>query len=130
MPATTIHCSEGRPRVRARRVLIVEYNPWLRLTLSHLMDESGFEVQLASNGGTGLRLAAQLRPELVIVGDRLPELSAEQLMSELEARRGWGTRVVRVCDLLRQEALSVAQPHQFGASSEEPEPMRVGAPAA
>ena len=73
--------------------------------LSNLFDESGFEVQVASNGAAGLRLAARLRPEVVVVGDSLPELSPEQLIAELKPPRGgWGTRVVRVRDLLRWEA--------------------------
>ena len=93
-------CSVAPSRNCAHLALIVEYHPWLRLKLATLFEESGFEVQFASNGAAGLRLAARLRPELVVVGDSLPELSPEQLIAELEARRAvWGTRVVHARDL-------------------------------
>ena len=105
MLATTIPRTATASRTRTRLALIVEYHPWQRLMLSNLFDESGFEVQFASNGAAGLRLAARLRPELVVVGDWLPELSPEQLIAELEAlRAARGTRVVRARDLLRWEA--------------------------
>jgi CheY-like chemotaxis protein len=105
MPATTISCSAGPSRNSAHLALIVEYHPWLRLLLGNLLEESGFDVQFASNGATGLRLAARLRPELVVVGASLPELSPQQLIAALESRRVvWGTRVVHVRDLLRRES--------------------------
>jgi DNA-binding response OmpR family regulator len=92
--------------------LIVEYHPWLRLMLASSFQRSGFEVRCASNGAAGLRLAMRLGPELVIVGDSLPELSPEHLIAELDARRGvWATRVVRARDLLQRET------HQPGHTS-------------
>jgi CheY-like chemotaxis protein len=101
--------------------LIVEYHPWLRFVLANLLQGIGFEVLLASNGGAGLRLAARLRPELVIVGDSLPELPPEQLIAELESRPAdRGARVVRAHDLLRHavEGEPVELPARQAASGQ------------
>ena len=117
--------------MRARWALIVEYNPWLRLRLSSLLKESGFEVQLASNGG---RTTACRQSEARVGhrGGQTSGLSAEQLVAELEAWRSvWGTRVLRVRDLLSPEALPLGRPHQFGSPSERPgEVAQVGVSAA
>ena len=58
MPATTMSCSVAPSRNCAHLALIVEYHPWLRLKLANLFEESGFDVQSASNGAAGLRLGA------------------------------------------------------------------------
>ncbi|HEY1296885.1 MAG TPA: response regulator [Chloroflexota bacterium] len=103
--------------------LIVEYNPWLRLMLANLFDKSGFEVRCASNGAAGLRLAMRLGPELVIVGDSLPELSAEHLIAELEGGHGvWATRVVLVRDLMQRET------YQPGHTSGPSHPKSIATP--
>lgn len=100
MPATTISYPAARSRPRTHLALIVEYHPWLRLTLSKLFQDMGFAVRLASNGASGLRLATHLKPDVVVVGDSLPELSPEQLVADLGTPRvGFGTRVVRTRDL-------------------------------
>lgn len=105
MAPTTITCSAARSPSSNRVVLIVEYHAWLRLVLANVFGKSGFEVHFASNGAAGLRLAARLTPDLVVVGDSLPELPPEQLIIELEIRRAvTRTRVVRTRDLLQRES--------------------------
>lgn len=47
----------------------------------------GFAVTTASNGYAGLRLAADLRPNLVVLGSGLPELTGPQVVTELRKRQ-------------------------------------------
>jgi CheY-like chemotaxis protein len=87
---------------RERVALIVEHHAWLRLTLINLFEEIGYIAASASNGITGLRLANELRPNLVVLGTALPELSAELVAAELSALRGLpAMEVILTSELLR-----------------------------
>jgi CheY-like chemotaxis protein len=64
-------------------VLVVENDPWTRVAIGDALTEAGFAVSLASNGFTGLRLACQLRPCVILLDLELPELSGAAVLSEL-----------------------------------------------
>ena len=54
----------------------------------------GFTV--ATTGGQGLRLAAQLRPDIVLLDLHLPDLTGEEVLDELLRLPGWADRPVVV----------------------------------
>ena len=85
-----------------RLVLIVEHDVWLRTSLSRLFEQAGFEVVCASNGFGGLRRAVELRPELVVIGARLPEVSATAVAEELRGVHHFGRmQIVTAEEILR-----------------------------
>jgi CheY-like chemotaxis protein len=91
-----------RSSIAPRTALIVEHHAWLRSTLISLFEEIGYAVASASNGITGLRLANEVRPNLVVLGTALPELSIELLAAELRAlRHVTEMQVILTSDLLR-----------------------------
>src|SRR5438128_1264875 len=68
-------------------VLVVEDDPWVRSYLGELLSEEGYTVENASNGQTGLRLAALRPPNAVLLDLVLPECSGLDVLDELKSRR-------------------------------------------
>lgn len=71
------------PKRPGQSILIIEHDAWARATLSMQLSGLGFQVRTASNGFSGLRLAAQSQPDLIVVGASLPELPAGELLCQL-----------------------------------------------
>ncbi|MEQ1930455.1 MAG: response regulator [Parvularculaceae bacterium] len=68
-----------------RKILIVEDNE-LNMKLFHdLLEAHGYQTILARNGADALRLAAETRPDLIIMDIQLPEISGLQVTKELKA---------------------------------------------
>ena len=54
------------------RVLLVDDDPDLTAIVSHVLEAGGFEVAVAGNGQRGIEMAAELRPDLVIMDLNMP----------------------------------------------------------
>ena len=70
----------------ARRVLVAEDEALIRLDLVEMLGEEGYDVVgQAGDGRTAVRLATELRPDLVILDVKMPELdgitAAEQIVA-------------------------------------------------
>lgn len=73
-----------------RRVVIAEDEAIIRLDLKEMLEEEGYEVVAeAGDGETAVRLAAEHRPDLVILDVKMPVLdgisAAERIVSERTA---------------------------------------------
>ena len=81
----------------------------LRAALAELLEEEGFlNVIQASNGFSGLRLAFEHHPQVVLLDLMLPELSGADVLREL--RNGPGARELAIVVVTGiPESLSVAQ---------------------
>lgn len=71
---------------RATRVLVAEDESLIRMDLVEMLQEHGYEVVgQAADGATAVRLAGELRPDLVILDVKMPVLdglsAAEQIVS-------------------------------------------------
>jgi CheY-like chemotaxis protein len=60
----------------AARVLVVEDDEILRLTLADILLEEGFEIRSASNGREALEIIALWEPRLIILDLMMPEIDA------------------------------------------------------
>jgi DNA-binding response OmpR family regulator len=69
----------------AKRILIVDDEPNIVISLEFLMKREGFEVAVAGDGETALRLLAEQRPDLVLLDVMLPKKSGYEVC---EAIRG------------------------------------------
>jgi len=69
-----------------RRVLIVEDEPGLRLTLSDRLTSEGYRVETADNGPDGFQLATKKSYDLIILDIMLPGKTGFDVCRDLRAR--------------------------------------------
>jgi len=70
--------------------LVVDDDVCVRSLLSELLVEEGFDVNQASNGFSGLRLATETHPHVILLDLMLPEVSGVDVLREL--RQNQSTR--------------------------------------
>lgn len=70
----------------SRRVLAIEDDPTNRMLLDRLAaKDPRVELELASDGETGLRLAAERVPDLILLDLRLPDVTGEEVLARLRS---------------------------------------------
>jgi DNA-binding NarL/FixJ family response regulator len=67
----------------AGQVLLVDDEPGLREAVQAYLEDSGFEVDVASNAREGLELAQQKLPDLVITDIMMPQVDGYQFLKQL-----------------------------------------------
>jgi DNA-binding response OmpR family regulator len=78
-----------------RRILIVDDEPNIVLSLEFLMQHSGFEVAVARDGEDALAQMAAFRPDLVLLDIMLPKLNGYEVCQKLRENPDWaGVKVV------------------------------------
>jgi DNA-binding response OmpR family regulator len=66
-------------------VLIVEDDPGIRTVLGRALTERGYAVHSAANGMSGLQMALDVRPELVVLDLGLPDVDGTEVLRMLRA---------------------------------------------
>jgi CheY-like chemotaxis protein len=101
-------------------VLVVDDDPWMRTAIGAILTDAGYLVNLASNGFTGLRLARELRPHVILLDPDLPELSGAAVLDELRQHPATSDLVV-ILKLPTADAHDlVAEVHQAVAQRSGP----------
>lgn len=78
-----------------RRILIVDDEPNIVLSLEFLMQQSGFDVAVARDGEEALAQMAAFRPDLVLLDIMLPKLNGYEVCQKLRENPDWaGVKVV------------------------------------
>ena len=57
----------------SRRILIIDDDPHVRITLQAILSRSGFEIEVAADGTAGMRQFRAWQPELVITDIIMPD---------------------------------------------------------
>jgi DNA-binding response OmpR family regulator len=65
-------------------ILVIEDEEHIRTILKYNLELDGFEVFLAEDGMTGLELAREKKPDLVLLDWMMPGLDGLQVLSELK----------------------------------------------
>jgi DNA-binding response OmpR family regulator len=79
----------------AKRILIVDDEPNIVVSLQWLMRREGFETTVAADGEAALEAIARGAPDLVILDVMLPGLNGFEVCRRIRAEPTWsGTRVV------------------------------------
>lgn len=73
--------AEGQDR---KKILIVEDSPTQALHLQALLEEVGLEVLVAYDGQTGLEMARNLLPDLVVLDVQMPGMNGFQVCQQLK----------------------------------------------
>jgi DNA-binding response OmpR family regulator len=71
--------------MRKRRVLIVEDEPHIVLSLEFLLERAGYETAAAADGEEGLSLARRLRPDVVLLDLMLPRRNGYEVCQAIKA---------------------------------------------
>ena len=66
-------------------ILIVEDSPTQALHLKSILEEQGLKAECAGDGHTGIRLALEMAPVVVILDVELPDMSGFQVSEALKA---------------------------------------------
>jgi len=80
--------------VTSTRVLIVDDEPNIVISLEFLMKQQGYETATAADGRAALSEADRFRPSLVLLDITLPELDGFQVCEQLRAEHGSDVRII------------------------------------
>lgn len=67
------------------RILIVDDEPNIVISLEYLLKKEGFEVSVATDGEAALAKAAELRPDLILLDVMMPKKSGFEVCESLRA---------------------------------------------
>ncbi len=95
-----------------KRVLVVDDEPNIVLSLEFLMRKAGFEVEVARNGQEALEAIARRPPDVLLLDVMMPEMDGFEVCERLRADpRGRATKVVMLTargrDSERQRGLAL-----------------------
>ena len=68
----------------AHRILIVDDEPNIVISLEYLLKKEGFEVKVATDGDSALLQAAEFRPDLVLLDVMMPKKSGDASLADLK----------------------------------------------
>jgi CheY-like chemotaxis protein len=70
-----------------KTVLVVEDSPTQALHMQALLEQEGLSILLAHDGKTGLEMAQELGPDLIVLDVQMPGMNGFQVCGELKNRR-------------------------------------------
>jgi two-component system, OmpR family, response regulator ResD len=79
---------------RARRVLVVDDEPTIAEVVARYLDRAGYETATTGDGLDALRLAAERRPDLIVLDLMLPGIGGVEVLRRLGAAGGPRTPVI------------------------------------
>jgi DNA-binding response OmpR family regulator len=74
-------------------ILIVDDDTVLRDMYSRKLAMEGFKVLEAHDGTSGIEIAINQRPDLILLDIRMPEMSGFEMLKRLRSRSDWGAHV-------------------------------------
>ncbi|MGD9508812.1 MAG: response regulator transcription factor [Geminicoccaceae bacterium] len=79
----------------AKRVLVVDDEPNIVMSLEFLMRRAGFEVAVARNGREALEALEGVPPDLLLLDVMMPEFDGYEVCERIRARPEWcATKIV------------------------------------
>jgi DNA-binding response OmpR family regulator len=88
------------------RILIVDDEPSIVISLEYLMKREGFEVSVAADGEAALAAVAARPPDLVILDVMMPKLNGFEVCQRLRAEPAWrGVRILMLTAKGRESEL-------------------------
>ncbi len=95
-----------------KRVLVVDDEPNIVMSLEFLMKRAGFEVQVARNGREALAALEGAPPDLLLLDVMMPELDGYEVCERIRQRPEWNaTKIIMLTargrDAERQRGLAL-----------------------
>ena len=72
-----------------KKILIVDDEPNIVISLEFLMKREGFQVEVAVDGEDALKKIGELRPDLVLLDVMMPKQSGFEVCQEIRANPDW-----------------------------------------
>jgi CheY-like chemotaxis protein len=90
-PVSKAVAKEHQPK-NARKILVVDDNIDAAETMALLLSTMGHEAKAAHEGKTGLKLAEEYRPEIILLDIGLPGLNGYEVVQKIKSTE-WGKRI-------------------------------------
>lgn len=74
------------------KIAIVEDDQVIAQMYRMKFESEGFEVQIAENGKLGVELAEQMKPDMVLLDLKMPEMSGEEALKKMR-ESAWGKNI-------------------------------------
>lgn len=71
------------------RILLVDDEKAITDNLAPLLERSGFEVSVASDGAKGLKQAAERAPDLIVLDVLMPQMNGREMLRHLRQTDNW-----------------------------------------
>ena len=71
------------------RILVIEDEPANIQTLSTLLKERGYNINIATNGRQGLEVLERIRPDLILLDIMMPEIDGFETCRRIKASTAW-----------------------------------------
>lgn len=79
----------------SKKILIVDDEPNIVLSLEFLMEQSGYQVAVARDGDQALEQVAAFRPDLVLLDIMMPVRNGYEVCQAIRENRAWdGVRIL------------------------------------
>ncbi len=96
----------------SKRVLVVDDEPNILLSLEFLMTQAGYEVSTATDGEAALQAIEAGRPDVVLLDVNIPKRNGYEVCETIRANPAWGhVRVVMITakgrDVEREKGLAL-----------------------
>jgi two-component system alkaline phosphatase synthesis response regulator PhoP len=70
-----------------KRILIIEDNPGIRMSLSDELESTGYSIMTAEDGITGLTMARDRHPDMIILDIMLPGIDGYEICKKLRSEK-------------------------------------------
>jgi signal transduction histidine kinase/ActR/RegA family two-component response regulator len=96
------------PDASSTTVLVIDDDPAVRDLMMRFLDKMGYHGVHASSGTEGLRLARQLRPDVITLDVVMPDMTGWDVLDELQTDTALASIPVIMVSIVDQEALGLA----------------------
>ena len=69
-----------------RKIVVIDDEPSVQDVVRAYLEKAGYQVFVAGNGAEGLALAERLKPALIVLDLMLPDISGEEICSDIRGR--------------------------------------------
>ena len=106
----------------AKKILVVDDEPEVRMLMEHFLTGKGYEVRLAENGRVGLAALDTFAPDLVLLDMHMPEMDGAETLRELAVR---APTLPVIMVTVNEDVETTSHLLQLGAADYVPKPFKL-----
>lgn len=78
--------------MKPTKIAIIEDDPVISQMYRMKFEAEGYEVQMAANGRLGVELVEKMRPDIILLDLRMPEMDGAQALTQIR-KHDWGKHI-------------------------------------